>query len=126
MLYYKHGRTGNRKGKIKMKIYGINDEVTTCECCGRKNLKRTIVLGDDEGNTVHYGSDCAAHALMGKKSKGNAAIVTSQATAIKFATVWLKKYTPFEVAGFVGAKFGYSAGMVQGTFRIGDFAEIKI
>lgn len=45
-----------------MKILGISDEVTTCECCGKKNLKRTVVLTNGEGE-VHYGSECAAKAL---------------------------------------------------------------
>jgi hypothetical protein len=45
-----------------MKILGINNEVTTCECCGRTNLKRTVVLASDNGQ-VHYGTECAAKAL---------------------------------------------------------------
>lgn len=45
-----------------MKILGINDEVTTCECCGRSGLKRTVVLSTGEGE-VRYGSECAAKAM---------------------------------------------------------------
>ena len=46
------------------KLLGINDEVTTCECCGKPNLKCTVVLGTD-GGEVRYGRDCAARALAG-------------------------------------------------------------
>ena len=44
------------------KMLGVSDEVTTCECCGKTNLKRTVVLQSDAGQ-VHYGVDCAAKAL---------------------------------------------------------------
>lgn len=46
------------------KLLGVNDEVTTCECCGKSNLKCTVVLGTD-GGEVRYGRDCAARALAG-------------------------------------------------------------
>lgn len=45
-----------------VKILGINDDVTTCECCGRAGLKKTVVL-DMNGSQVHYGMQCAAKSL---------------------------------------------------------------
>lgn len=48
----------------RVKLLGINDDVTTCECCGRAGLKKTVVLElDDCGSQVHFGTDCAARAL---------------------------------------------------------------
>lgn len=49
------------------RILGTTDEVTTCDLCGRINLKGTIVLAelDADGNpdgTVYAGSDCGARA----------------------------------------------------------------
>jgi hypothetical protein len=49
------------------KLLGISEE-TECECCGKANLKRTVVLAhlDADGNTVEvvkFGRDCAARAL---------------------------------------------------------------
>lgn len=38
---------------------GITDEVTVCDCCGKSNLKSTVVF-DVAGEIVHYGSTCAA------------------------------------------------------------------
>lgn len=45
------------------KLLGINDDVTTCECCGKSNLKCTVVLTNGDGE-VCYGRDCAARALL--------------------------------------------------------------
>lgn len=42
-----------------LKIVGITDEVLQCECCGKSNLKRTVLLSDGR----YYGSNCAARAL---------------------------------------------------------------
>ena len=38
---------------------GIEESVTTCDCCGKSNLKHTIVIELDDGDIVHYGSVCA-------------------------------------------------------------------
>jgi hypothetical protein len=56
----------SQQGNVKeaaMKILGINDEVTTCSCCGKDNLKKTVILEDDAGREVRYGTECAANAL---------------------------------------------------------------
>lgn len=50
----------------KPKFMGISDEVLTCECCGRTDLKRTIMISlDGDADPVHYGSECAARTLKG-------------------------------------------------------------
>jgi hypothetical protein len=51
----------------RYRILGTTDDVTTCDCCGRENLKKTVALAalDADGNeigTVYYGVDCAAKA----------------------------------------------------------------
>jgi hypothetical protein len=46
----------------RWKLLGKNDEVTTCECCGKVNLKLTVIMTDGE-NEVRYGRDCAARLL---------------------------------------------------------------
>jgi hypothetical protein len=38
----------------------IDDSVTTCDCCGRVNLKATVLLQSDLGDLVHFGRTCAA------------------------------------------------------------------
>lgn len=50
------------------RILGINDEVTTCECCGRKDLKATVIIGDEHGNIIgRYGAMCAKRFLGSSK-----------------------------------------------------------
>ena len=53
-------------------LLGIDDEVTTCDCCGKTRLKCTVALSqtDVDGNEVgivRFGRDCAARAL-GRRS----------------------------------------------------------
>lgn len=52
----------------KVRYHGITDECTECQCCGRTNLKKTVMLLvlDADGNDVeltYYGTACAAKAL---------------------------------------------------------------
>jgi hypothetical protein len=42
-------------------VKGTTDDVTTCERCGREDLKSTVVLQDADGATAYLGTDCAAH-----------------------------------------------------------------
>jgi hypothetical protein len=48
------------------RVLGTTDEVTTCEACGRPELKGTVVLqpldadGNDDGEPCYYGSSCGA------------------------------------------------------------------
>lgn len=44
------------------KILGITDERTTCECCGKANLKRTVAI-EFNSDIRYYGTTCAAKAL---------------------------------------------------------------
>lgn len=50
-----------------MKILGLTDEITTCSCCGRTNLKCTVAI-ETQGETVYYGRTCATR-NTGKPSK---------------------------------------------------------
>lgn len=48
---------------MAVKFLGMSDDVTTCGCCGRVNLKRTVALSFDDADATYYGTTCAAHAL---------------------------------------------------------------
>lgn len=48
-----------------VKVLGITDERTTCDCCGKSNLKRTVALELENGQTVYYGTTCAMNAFRG-------------------------------------------------------------
>lgn len=58
------------------KLLGNTDEVTTCDQCGRAELKGTVELEDEFGNVVHFGSVCAAVALgRGSTAKAGRAVM---------------------------------------------------
>lgn len=60
------------------RVVGVSDDVTTCECCGRFGLKRTVALMDRDGAVRHFGSQCAARAL-GRRARNAAAMVEKEA-----------------------------------------------
>ena len=53
----------------KLRVLGITDEFTECQCCGRNDLKSTVCMesldseGNGTGELVYYGSSCAATAI---------------------------------------------------------------
>jgi hypothetical protein len=85
---------------MTMKVLGINDDVTTCECCGRPNLKATVVLETEHGDIRHYGRDCAARSLMGNNKSGSVKSVETLAKGISYARKWLNA-TPAHTARVV-------------------------
>ena len=38
----------------------ITDEITTCECCGKQDLKATVAMLNQDGGLFHFGRTCAA------------------------------------------------------------------
>jgi hypothetical protein len=38
----------------------LDDSVTTCDCCGRTNLKATVLMRSGLDELVHFGRTCAA------------------------------------------------------------------
>lgn len=72
----------------KYKVLGINDEQTTCDCCGRKGLKRTVVLEiwEDDENTleiIRVGVDCAAILSQRNGAGKSAKKILAEATTIE-------------------------------------------
>lgn len=80
------------------KVQGANDEVTVCGCCGRDNLKSTVILacldsdGNPTGEVVRYGTDCAARAagwthrdvtVMVRRANTDAAAAAEQVRAAR-------------------------------------------
>ena len=43
-----------------MKALYITDEIDTCDCCGRTDLKATVAMQLNDGGILHYGRTCAA------------------------------------------------------------------
>jgi hypothetical protein len=51
-------------GVARYRLVGVTDERDSCDCCGRTDLKRVVVLHNGEDH-VFFGSHCAAR-LLGK------------------------------------------------------------
>jgi hypothetical protein len=96
------------------KLLGISDDQTVCDCCGKRNLKRTAVIELADGSIVHYGRDCAAREL-GKKFVVN---VDSLVEIKKYISKWESKYTAEVIASAICNKMGYTAKVVDGKYHI--------
>jgi len=49
---------------IRYTFLGTSDDHTTCDCCGKSDLKSTVAVHDIENGTDHFfGTTCAARAL---------------------------------------------------------------
>jgi hypothetical protein len=79
-----------------MKIIGITDEVTSCDCCGKSNLKKTVVLEDQEGNINYFGQVCASKAAGWSKE-----YVKEEVKAIEKTNKQLMKDKKIEIEKFV-------------------------
>lgn len=75
-------------------VRGITDEVSTCDCCGRTDLKRTVVLESEATGIVHFGTDCASRAMATKMSrKAFETVATAASFAAKHgATAAVRKF----------------------------------
>ena len=48
------------------KILGITNDVTQCECCGRNDLKSTVIIATEDSIIIGYfGSTCATNYVAG-------------------------------------------------------------
>jgi hypothetical protein len=43
-----------------MKALYITEEIDTCDCCGRTDLKATVAMQLNDGGILYYGRTCAA------------------------------------------------------------------
>ena len=75
-------------GEWFMEIKGITDSVTTCDCCGKTNLKRTVAIETENGEIVYYGTSCAATYL---KVSGNYTARTAEKMVAKFHAMQERK-----------------------------------
>jgi hypothetical protein len=64
--------------------HGTDDSITTCDCCGKSNLKHTVIIELDSGEIVHYGSVCALR-NTGKTRATITSEINARAAAIRAA-----------------------------------------
>ena len=81
--------TNTGRAFTRYSYLGTTDEHTTCDCCGKEDLKSTVGIRDIEtGEDVFFGSTCAARALKVKVAevrKGTAAADESKRVAAERA-----------------------------------------
>lgn len=65
-----------------MKILGWIEH-PECDCCGRRDLTRALAVQSDDGDVVHFGSDCARRHLGLASSRDLSAAVKSEAARIQ-------------------------------------------
>lgn len=108
-----------------LKILGITDERTECECCGKTGLKRTVAL-DRDGAVVYFGSDCAALALMGRKTAGNRKVVETKAEAVALARRLVAKgWSLKDAARRVWDRFGFLTEVRGNVLTIGGVGSFE-
>jgi hypothetical protein len=78
-----------------LKVLGITDEKTECECCGRTDLKRTVVVGTGEGDVRYLGTECASKVLGWDATR-----VNREFTSAKRAAAERAAYDAWKIATF--------------------------
>jgi len=90
-------------------LLAVTDETSTCECCGKTNLKRVAVLQLADGSVVRYGRDCAARKLGKVVGKAIDAKVEEQNTLTTIKSLiakWAGKYSEAQIANHIHVKYG--------------------
>jgi len=61
----------NELAPARFTVMGVSEDRTTCDCCGKTNLKRTVCLRrQSDGEDLFYGVNCASDALKLRKKYG--------------------------------------------------------
>lgn len=106
---------------------GVTDEITTCDCCGKENLKRTVVFKTEE-DYLFFGSDCATRfakenktkitrkTKVNKKGQDQAAVQIEEERAVvrvEFARLLVKKGKTLQEAWNIIRKLEHDGGFLR-------------
>lgn len=97
------------------KILGTDDSVNACECCGKSNLKFTVVV-ELNGEIMHYGSVCATRHTGKTPGAINREIKAVEAAKLDAAMREFKRSAEY-VAQQVAFNVARSAGLIGTSFR---------
>lgn len=107
------------------RFLGTSDDVTTCECCGRSNLKSTVaLLMGDSTTPVYFGVSCAARALRTSSvevRKGAREVERAHADALAYERHLAERAEDVRWQGFLDASAGAGERIDQ-IARLGGFA----
>lgn len=74
----------NETNEAKFKVLGVNDDESSCMCCGKQNLARVVWIKNLEtGKIQHFGTVCAANPA---KAFGVASEIRSAINSFKAKT----------------------------------------
>jgi hypothetical protein len=108
------------------KILGLTEENTTCDCCGKTNLKVTVALETETG-IVYFGRDCAAKAIIGNGKASSVKSIETTAKAVELAKKLLAAgHDAIKVAGAVSGRYGYPTSTKNGKLTIYTVNKISI
>ena len=85
------------------KALGTVDDNDTCDCCGKTNLKKTVVLRDVDGEIHFFGSSCAARATGWSAPEIRKTAIVANEQRIK-DTFWAPYYAELHALGDEGIR----------------------
>lgn len=92
---------------LRFTFLGVTASVTTCDCCGRPNLAKTIALRENEsGEVVYYGAVCGAKAIGWGVKEFNAAAKHAQVEAEQAAFILYRDAAKALMGDCAGARLG--------------------
>lgn len=101
MLYWSYQNKQGSKAqseKKMIKVIGVNDEESFCECCGKEGLQKVVWLENTEtGEIKHFGVICAQSPKKGfgvqKEIKKAISDFEDLQLSIAYAAQWIYKKT---------------------------------
>jgi len=106
---------------MNVTLLAVTDETSTCECCGKTNLKRVAVLQLADGSVVRYGRDCAARKLgktIGKKIDAKVEEQNTIETIKTLIAKWTGKYPEAQIINHIHVKYGVCLTVKNGQYSI--------
>lgn len=98
------------------KTLAIVDDVNTCDCCGKSNLKSTVAMERDDGEVLYFGSVCAT-----RHSGRDAKAIKSEAKAAHDEKVAAARKelrnSAEEIAASARMNEAHKAGLIGLAFR---------
>ena len=110
-----------------MKVLGITDSVSTCDCCGRSGLKRTVALESETKGTVYYGTGCAAMAVRGNKRPATVRAIVGEAEVSASRAKQLEEEKLYRITtekGFANYRYQETNRKMEGSYFLRKGPEV--
>lgn len=117
------------------RVEGTTEDMTDCMCCGRSDLKKTVILvpldadGGDDGEPVFFGVSCGAKAARWTVKEITQRITAAEkAAAAKRARAEEERRTAEHAAycAWLTAKFGPKVRQPADLYRMSDVSPYAV